>query len=84
MVSFIMSRKKLAIIDLNKLDGLTTKRLLARLKRLHQCEESKDRSDRDANYKSAAGVIEFKDSPEWKAEYNYLKKLLSAREHISN
>ncbi|MEQ1762620.1 MAG: hypothetical protein ABL984_05665 [Pyrinomonadaceae bacterium] len=78
-----MSRQKLTIIDLNILDGLTTKRLLARLKRIHQCEESKDRSDLDANYKSAAGVIESKDSPEWEAEYNYIKNLLSTRDNIS-
>ena len=79
-----MSSRKLALIELRKLDRLSTKRLLARLKRLQQCEESKDGSDHDENYVTPAGLIEFKNSPEWKAEFSYLKKLLANREHIAN
>lgn len=71
-------------MELNKLDGLPTPRLLARLKRLHQCEESPEKSDRDPDEITQPGIIEFKDSAEWKTEYAYLKALLAEREHISN
>ena len=64
------------------LEALPTKRLLARLKRLHQCEESLDLSDREISEYKPSGFIEFKESPEWIAEYNCLKDILSRREHI--
>lgn len=79
-----MKRRKLSVIDLDKLDSLSTPRLLARLKRLHQCEESLEKSDRKPREITSTGFIEFKESAEWKAEYDYLKKLLAEREHISS
>lgn len=67
----------------SQLETLSTKRLLARLDRLRQCEESLALSDREPNEYQPSDYIEFKDSPEWIAEYNYLKELLAKREHVS-
>lgn len=79
-----MKRRPLSVIELEKLDSLPTPRLLARLKRLHQCEESFEQSDRTPDNFTSTGSIEFKNSAEWKAEYDYLKRLLAEREHISS
>lgn len=67
---------------LEELETLSTKQLLARLRHLHQCEESSALSDRDIQGGEPSGTIEFKSSPEWVAEYNRLKALLDQREHI--
>ena len=64
------------------LEKLPTKRLLARLKQLHRCEESLTLSDQNIEEYEPSGRIEFKDSPEWIAEYKYLKEILTQREHI--
>ena len=66
----------------SQLESLPTKRLLARLNRLPQVEESFALSDRELSEYKPSGFIEFKDSPEWIAEYNCLKELLAEREHI--
>lgn len=78
-----MSERKLTKLELSKLDKLPTRRLLARLKRFQPCEESLDLSDRASDHGTKPGFIEFKDSPEWKTEYDYLKKLLKNRDHVS-
>lgn len=75
-----MKRKKIFPIPISELEALTTRQLLARLNRLRQCEESFSLSDRTAN--EISDSIEFKDSPEWTAEYNNLKEVLAHREHI--
>ena len=67
-----------------EMEVLPTKRLLARLKKLHQCEQSLALSDQESNEFNASEFIEFKESPEWIAEYNSLKKILSGREHIES
>ena len=77
-----MKRKKIFPMTLSELESLSTKQLLARLKRLHQCEESLLLSDREAHDYGASDSIEFKDSPEWVSEYTHLKELLAQREHI--
>lgn len=64
------------------LEALSTKQLLARLKRLLQCEESLALSDREAQDYEASGSIEFKASPEWAAAYHDVKEVLARREHI--
>ena len=66
----------------SELEALSTKQLLARLKRLLQCEESLALSDRAAQDYEASGAIEFKDSPEWVAAYHGVKEVLAQREHI--
>jgi hypothetical protein len=69
-------------MTLSALEALSTKRLLARLTRLHQCEESLALSDRAAESSEASGAIEFKDSPEWVTEFKMLKEVLARREHV--
>lgn len=66
-------------MSLTQLEALPTKRLLARLKQLHQCEESVSLSDRTGEH-TIAGAM-FKDSPEWIAAYEQLKRILAGREH---
>jgi len=70
-------------MSLEELGKLSTKQLLARLRQLHQCEESALLSDRD-DAGNASGTILFKDTPEWKAAYEQVKGALSLREHIPN
>lgn len=77
-----MKRKKIAVCDLSRFNAFSTKRLLMRLNRLQECEQSFGLSDKDLGENTPAGFIEFKESPDWIAEYEYLKELLSKREHI--
>ena len=74
-----MKRRPIKPVPLAQLETLPTKRLLARLKQLHQCEESLSLSDRGERDVSAAM---FKDSPEWIAAYKQIKQLLAKREHV--
>jgi hypothetical protein len=78
-----MKRKKIFPMSREEMEALPTKQLLARLKRLHQCEESLALSDQNSQSYSAPGSIEFKDSSEWIAEYDRLKEVLAQREHIA-
>lgn len=75
-----MKRRPIKPIPLAQLEKLNTKRLLARLKQLHQCEESASLSDRDIEREGTNQV--FKDSPEWIAAYEQIKRLLAKREHV--
>ena len=65
-----------------ELEALSTKQLLARLRRLRQCEESLARSDQEVESSDAAGTIRFKQSPEWVVAYKQLKAVLARREHV--
>src|SRR5262245_43439847 len=76
-----MKRKAIHSMPIEELEKLSTKRLLARLKSLQQCEESASRSDRD-DLNIISDAILFKDTPEWKAAYEQLKGVLSQREHV--
>jgi len=69
-------------MSLIELEALSTKQLLARLKRLHQCEESLALSGREVKGRDYPGCIEFKQSPAWIAEYERVKDLLARREHV--
>jgi hypothetical protein len=75
-----MKRRPIKPIPLAQLEKLPTKRLLARLKQLHQCQESVSVSDR-AGERNASGEV-FKDSPEWIEAYGQIKRLLAKREHV--
>lgn len=78
-----MKRKKIYPISVEELETYPTKRLLARLKSLHQCEESFELSDRDESERNLnSDLIEFKETEEWKIEYDKLKEILKNREHI--
>jgi hypothetical protein len=78
-----MKRKKIFPVTTSDLEALSTKQLLVRLSRLHQCEESLVLSDRATEIYEASGAIEFKDSPEWAIEFKKLKEVLAQREHVS-
>lgn len=69
-------------MSFEELEKLPTKRILARFKRLHICEESFELSDRDGVYENPDNLIEFKDSLEWQNEYQKMKEILAKREHI--
>jgi len=75
-----MKRKRIFPMAMAELEALPTKRLLARLRRLHECEESLALSDRDLP--DTSGAIEFKQSPEWVTAYQNVKQILSRREHV--
>ncbi len=78
-----MKRRKILSINIDVLEKLPTKRHLARLKILQQCEQSFDLSDRDESERiDDSKIIQFKESEEWKGEYKKLKDILSKREHI--
>jgi hypothetical protein len=78
----VIRRKSIFPMAVEDLNRLPTKRLLARLNCLQQCEESFGLSDRDRNEQSTTGRIEFKDTPEWQEAYEQLKGVLANREHV--
>lgn len=78
-----MKRRKIFPIEKEQLENYPTKRLLARLKSLHQCEQSFDLSDRDESERFLrVDCIEFKENPEWQIEYEKVKEVLRTIEHI--
>ena len=76
-----MKRRKILSITAAELEKLSTKQLLARLKQLHQCEQSLSLSDRE-EHEIHPEYIEFKDSDEWTTAYQQLKDILAKREHV--
>lgn len=68
-------------MSLEELKKSSTKQLLARLRRLHQFEESVLLSDQDDASKTSEAIL-FKDTPEWKTAYEQIKGILSLREHV--
>lgn len=75
-----MRRRPIKPISQAQLERLPTHRLLARLKQLHQCQESLSLSDHAGEQNVTAEI--FKDSPEWIAAYEQIKRILAKREHI--
>lgn len=67
-----------------ELEDLSTKALLARLKRLRWCYE--DMSAADDYLPSEIATVDhkilFKSDPRWKSAYGDVKSILDAREHI--
>jgi hypothetical protein len=76
-----MRRKTIPPMSLEELENLSARQLLARLRHLHECEDSALLSDRD-DTSNTSGTILFKDTPEWKFAYERLKGVLSLREHV--
>ena len=74
-------RKPNPPMSLEELENLSTEQLLARLRQLHQCEESALLSYQD-EASNASGTILFKNTSEWKAVYEQVKGQLSLREHV--
>jgi hypothetical protein len=80
-----MKRTKIFPITVDELQTFPTKRLLARLKSLHQCEQSFELSDREESERNRdLDIIEFKETFEWQSEYQKLKDILQIREHIES
>jgi hypothetical protein len=75
-----MKRKRILPLTISELEALHTKQLLARLTRLHQCEESFDLSNRTGSDDSE--FIEFKQTSEWLTAFTDVKQILSQREHV--
>lgn len=79
---------KVEIKTIEELEKMHTGTLMNRRSALLKCEESFESSDQNGHEAkpsaSITGVIEFKDSPEWKQAYNQLKEVLSNREHVPN
>ncbi|WP_226649562.1 hypothetical protein ACJJID_11535 [Microbulbifer sp. CnH-101-G] len=69
-------------LNQRELEALSTKRLLAYLRRLQRCEESIELSDWQEDKVSPLGGIVFKSSDEWKTQYNLVKAVLAKRPNI--
>jgi hypothetical protein len=78
-------KRKPQVLSIERLEKLSTQRLLAYLKQLHKCEESFDLSDCDVNLDSNnPNFIQFKNTDKWKLAYKQVKLILDGREHIQN
>jgi hypothetical protein len=65
-----------------KLENLTTQRLIAYLRKLQQCEESMDVSDwQEKEVASSVGIV-FKSTKEWQSQYSLVKVELAKRPNI--
>ena len=76
-----MKRRLIVLMTAEELERLPTKRLLARLEQLRQCEESAALSDADDT--SGTSDVVFKDTPQWSSAYKQLKEILARREHVA-
>ena len=63
---------------------MPTKQLLGRLRRLHECQDSAALSDLGPEEVSVRKDIVFKQSPEWQAAYEQLKRVLATRQHTAS
>jgi hypothetical protein len=78
-------KRALPRIERSELEALPTGALLARLKRLHWCEESRNRSDMsDEEVASLSGMILFKEEDAWRSASSDVKDVLAWREHREN
>ena len=79
---------KVEIKTIEELNKMHTGSLMNRRRALLKCEESFQASDRNTYetkpLTAETGVIEFKDTPEWKLAYKELKFVLSSRENLPN
>ena len=68
-----------------ELEALPSGALLARLRRLRECEEARENSDLDElELGSASHLILFKADPAWRSAYAQLKEVLAKREHVTH
>ncbi|MDH7975210.1 hypothetical protein QH494_23750 [Sphingomonas sp. AR_OL41] len=78
-------KRALQPVEREQLGDMPTGALLARLKRLRWCEETREESDlSEEEVASAANLILFKSDPEWRSAYSDIRDELTAREHIGN
>jgi len=71
-------KKKRDVLSRERLDKLTTKRLLAYLRSLYVCHEGRHWDDDDHNTQELT-----KDSTEWKEHIQLVKSILANREHVN-
>ncbi len=72
-------------IGREQLESMATGALLARLKRLRWCEESRECSAlSDEEVASARNFILFKADPLWQLAYADVRDVLATRDHMSN
>ena len=65
-----------------EVEAMPTKALLARLERLHRCEESPSDSDLSPlEVPDDVGIL-FKNQPAWAIAYQEVKEVLATREHV--
>lgn len=75
--------RAVAPLSREALEALPTRALLARLKRLRWCEESRASSDLSAEELAAAGdLILFKEDSAWSDAHSDLKAVLAGRGHV--
>ena len=72
-----MKRKAIYPIRKEDLSALPTKVLLARLKRLLQCEDSLEASDQQNDRLEFSNQIQFKNTTLWKTAYDEVKMELN-------
>mgnify|MGYP000021998313 CR=1 FL=1 len=77
-----MAPRSVNPLSQDKLGSLTTKRVLAYLHSLQQCEESIEASDWSENEVASVSGIIFKASDEWKLQYNLVKAVLAERPNV--
>ena len=70
-----------APLTLQELQNLPTPRILAYLRTLQKCENSRQESDMDQHEASIKGAV-FKNNEEWKTQYKLVKDVLATRTNI--
>jgi hypothetical protein len=78
-----MLKNEVSILDPAVLPSMRTRELLARLRRLHRCEDSASLSDASPEELARVTGILFKDTSAWKSAYLALKQVLASREHVA-
>ena len=74
--------REVAILPEEELRKMPTRQLLGRLQRLRFCEQSRHGSDLlEHEAHSSVGIL-FKDTAEWKAASEMVRRLLADREHV--
>ena len=77
---------KVKFVSSEELEAMHTGTLMKRRSALLECEESFECSDRNGyeNLPESAstGLIEFKDTDEWRQAYDELKNVLTERENV--
>jgi hypothetical protein len=74
-----MKPRSVTPLNVNKLEKLSTPRLLSFLHKLQQCEESLVSSDWSIEEISEINGIVFKSSEEWQMQYNLVRSVLAGR-----
>ena len=77
-----MKRRAIYLMSKEELLSLPTKGLLARLKKLLQCEASVEMSDQNAKSSTSADQIQFKNTSQWETAYEEVKAELAKRDHV--